>query len=381
MRSYNYIHPVDRALTSYGNHWSQETHCSFHGACKEDDWIQMNLSQTFLREGRVDRQSKSWPRDQKLRRGGEGGLGSSSAPGHGTCRSSFKVARGGRFKSSDCRGDWLLGLEKERPGTGNLSCMVCWDECALLWSLTASCSLLSCRSCHRNAVICISSSKTSTSNIAISNRSFCSCNNKLSRPKNNSGRRWWSLHGWYTNPSCDFFIKKLEEQDEHPWGCQSGEIASQHLSNEEDLEGEMRITIAGRCEGMRFGSTPGSCTRAFSRAVCNSCSCSNCLCKADTCIDNPFVHLWENLQWSKIVIASITEAASVWEEGHHCQFFVDSCKPQKPGLSSCPFRNTTTHPKKRKEKNSRSLRMRGLTSSSSSERSKNRWSEILLLES
>jgi hypothetical protein len=135
----------------------------------------MNLSQTFLREGRVDRQSKSWPRDQKLRRGGEGGLGSSSAPGHGTCRSSFKVTRGGRFKSPDCRGDWLLGLEKERPGTGNLSCMVCWDECALLWSSTASsCSLLSCRSCHRNAVICISSSKTSTSNIAISNRSFCS---------------------------------------------------------------------------------------------------------------------------------------------------------------------------------------------------------------
>ncbi len=62
-------------------------------------------------------------------------------------------------------------------------------------------------------------------------------------------------------------------------------------------------------------------------------------------------------------------------------FFVDSCQPQKPGFSSCPFRNTTTHPKKRKEKNSRSLRMRGLTSSSSSERSKNRWSEILLLES
>ncbi len=236
MRSYNYIHLVDRVLTSYGNQWSQENHCSFHGACKEDDWIQMILSQTFLREGRVDRQSRSWPRDQKLRRGGEGGLGSSSAPGHGTCRSSFKVTRGGRFKSPDCRGDWLFGLEKETSGTGNISCMVCWDECALLWSLTASCSLLSCRSCHRNAVICISSSKTSTSNIAISNRSFCSCNNKLSWPKNNSGRRWWwSLHSWYTNPSCDFFIKKLEEQDEHPWGCESGEIASQHLSNEEVL--------------------------------------------------------------------------------------------------------------------------------------------------
>lgn len=146
----------------------------------------------------------------------------------------------------------------------------------------------------------------------------------------------------------------------------------------------MRITIAGRCEGMRFGSTPGSCTRAFSRAVCSSCCCSNCLCKADTCIDKSFCAAFRKFAMKQDSNSKHYKSSKCLRRRPSSPdqlFFVDSCQPQKPGFSSCPFRNTTTHPKKRKEKNSRRLRMRGLTSSSSSERSKNRWSEILLLES
>jgi hypothetical protein len=150
---------------------------------------------TFLTEGRADRQSKSWPfqRDQKLRRGGEGDGGSSSSSsslssspsirGHGTCRSSFKVARAGLLKPPpDSCSECEAAYRAAPPATGDTCCVfLCWKKeggLVLMWrsSTTSSSSILvSCTSRHCNPVICISRLSTSTSSIAISSKSFCSC--------------------------------------------------------------------------------------------------------------------------------------------------------------------------------------------------------------